>query len=102
LNDQVSTEIAKFNTDLREERKQIEEKIGQLNTALAAVNYNRGTFMRLDPRLVQDREIEEFKRSLRECLDESLEHHEEANEARFQRIAALVKRLSDKDSTRWR
>lgn len=102
LNDQVTTEIAVFNTELREERRQIEEKIGQLNEALAAVAYNAGTYMRLDPRQVQDREIEEFRRALRECLDESLEHTEEANEARFQRIEALVKRLSDKESTTWR
>ncbi len=102
LNDQVSTEIAVFNTELREERKQIEAKIAQLNDALAAVTYNPGTYMRLDPRPIQDREIEEFRRALRECLDESLEHTEEANEARFRRIEALVKRLSDKESTTWR
>jgi uncharacterized protein YPO0396 len=102
LNDQVSTEIAVFNTELREEQKHIEQKIAQLNEALAAVAYNPGTYMRLDPRRVQDREIDEFRRALRECLDESLEHTDEANEARFLRIEALVKRLSDKDSTTWR
>jgi uncharacterized protein YPO0396 len=102
LNDQVSTEIAVFNTELREECKHIKEKIAQLNEALAAVTYNPGTYMRLDPRPVHDREIDEFGRALRECLDESLEHTEEANEARFVRIEALVKRLSDKESTTWR
>lgn len=102
LNDQVTTEIAVFNTELREERKQIEEKIAQLNDALGAVEYNRGTRMRLEPRQVQDREIDEFRRALRECLDESLEHTDEANEARFNRVKALVERLADKDRTAWR
>jgi uncharacterized protein YPO0396 len=102
LNDQVSQEIAVFNTELRQERKHIEEKISQLNEALADVEYNRGTLMRLEPRPVQDREIDEFRRALRECLDESLEHTDEANEARFLRIKALVERLADKDRTAWR
>ena len=102
LNDQVSQEIALFNTELRQERKHIEDKIAQLNGALAEVNYNEGTFMRLEPRPVQDAEIDEFRRGLRECLDESLEHTDEANEARFLRIKALVERLADKDRSVWR
>lgn len=102
LNDQVSSEIALFNTGLRQEQSQIEEKISQLNKALADVDYSPGTFMRLKPKFVQDREIEEFRRSLRECLDGSLEHTQEANEARFLRIKTLVERLSDKERTTWR
>ena len=63
LNDQVSQEIGMFNTELREERRHIEKKISQLNEALAKVEYNRGTLMRLVPRSVQDAEIDEFRRS---------------------------------------
>jgi len=102
LNDQVSQEVALFNTELNQQRKHIVEKVSQLNGALAEVNYNEGTFMRLEPRPVQDAEIDEFRRGLRECLDESLEHTDEANEARFLRIKALVERLADKDRTVWR
>ncbi len=102
LNDQVSQEVAVFNTELRSERKKIEEKIQQLNNALEKVEYSSGTFMRLDPKAVKDREIDDFRRSLRECLDESLEQSDEANEARFLRIQKLVERLSDKDKTAWR
>ena len=58
--------------------------------------------MRLKPSQINDREIEDFKRSLRECLDESLEQTPEANEARFQRIQLLVQRLSDKEKSAWR
>ena len=58
--------------------------------------------MRLDPRPIQDREIDDFRRSLRECLDESLETTDEANETRFHRIRELVERLGDKDKTTWR
>lgn len=102
LNDQASQEIALFNTELRTEQKQIEEKIDQLNGALRKVHYSPATYMRLKPSQVNDREIEDFKRSLRECLDESLEQSPEANEARFQRIQLLVQRLSDKEKSAWR
>jgi len=102
LNDKVSQEVALFHGALRQECKQIEGKIEQLNQALAQLEYQQGTFMRLEPRHVQDVEIEDFRRSLRECLDESLENTPEANEARFSRIQKLVERLGDKERTRWR
>ncbi len=102
LNDQVTQEVALFNTALRQECKQIEERIAQLNQALASVEYNPGTSMQLEPRQVHDREIDDFRRSLSECLDGSLEHTDEANQALFLRVKALVERLGDKEGTRWR
>ena len=104
LNDQVTSEIAQFNTALRLECQEIERKIEQLNSALADVEYDRqrGTFMQLDPRRINDGEIELFRRSLRECMDESLDSTKEANEARFLRIKSLVEKLSDKEKANWR
>ncbi len=104
LNDQVTSEIAQFNTSLRLECQEIEEKIDQLNDALATVEYDRlrSTFMQLDPRRINDGEIELFRRSLRECMDESLESSKEANEARFLRIKSLVEKLGDKEKANWR
>ena len=104
LNDQVTQEVAQFNTSLRLERKEIENKIEQLNQALANVEYDRlrGTYMRLDPRIVQDKEIDEFRRSLRECMDDSLESSDEAHETRFLRIKSLVEKLADKEKSSWR
>jgi uncharacterized protein YPO0396 len=102
LNDKVTQEVALFHRSLRSECKQIEGKIEQLNAALAQLEYHPGTFMRLEPREVNDREIADFRRSLRECLDESLENTDEANEARFLRIKKLVDRLADKENARWR
>jgi uncharacterized protein YPO0396 len=102
LNDKVTQEVAFFHIELRKECKQIEGKIEQLNQALSQLTYNAGTFMRLEPREVNDREIADFRRSLSECLDESLENTPEANEARFLRIEKLVERLANKDNTTWR
>jgi uncharacterized protein YPO0396 len=102
LNDKVTQEVALFHASLKEERRRIEGKIGQLNNALAQLEYRPGTFMRLEPRDAADREIDDFRRSLRECLDESFDGTSEANEARFVRIEKLVARLGDSEKTRWR
>ena len=102
LNEKVSHEVALFHAALRREQKQIEKKIGQLNAALGQLEYRPGTYMRLDPRPVQDREIDDFRRSLREYLDESFDSSDEANEARYLRIQKLVERLGDSEKTRWR
>jgi uncharacterized protein YPO0396 len=104
LNDQVTSEIAQFRTQLRLECQDIESKIQQLNEALADVIYDqhRGTFMRLDPRRINDGEIKQFRESLAACMDESLESSKEANEARFLRIKSLVEKLADKERTNWR
>ena len=102
LNDKVSHEVALFHGALRKEQKQIEDKISQLNRALGKLEYRPGTFMCLEPRSVQDREIDDFRRSLRECLDESFDSSDQANEERFLRIQKLVERLGDSEKTRWR
>ena len=104
LNDQVTSEIATFRTALRLECQEIDKKIKQLNIALADVEYDqhRGTYMRLDPRRINDGEIEQFRRSLDACMDESLDSSKAANEARFDRIKSLVEKLADKERANWR
>ncbi|WP_164101158.1 ATP-binding protein [Candidatus Laterigemmans baculatus] len=102
LNDKVTQEVALFHAALQDECKQIEEKIRQLNVALGSLAYRPGTFMRLEPRQVNDREIRDFRRALRECLDGAFEGSAEADEDRFVRIERLVQRLGDQENTRWR
>lgn len=104
LNDQVTQEIAVFRSSLEKERRGIASKIEQLNEALASVEYDRiaGTLMRLEPKLVQDREIKEFRQSLKDCMDDSFEQSDEANEQRFLRIKRLVERLGNKEKSLWR
>jgi uncharacterized protein YPO0396 len=102
LNDKVSQEVAIFHASLRTEAKHIEEKIAMLNLALGELEYQPGSFMRLEPRPVKDREVIDFQRSLRECLDDAMDGSDAANEARFLRIEELVNRLSDSEKSRWR
>lgn len=102
LNDKVTQEIGLFINTLNEERRRIEGKVSQLNRSLSELEYRPGTFMRLEPREVADREIKDFKTSLRECLDDTFDASSEANEARYLRIEKLVACLGDTEKTRWR
>ena len=56
--------------------------------------------MQLEPKAVRDKEIDEFQRSLKECLAGMFEGSFDADEARFTRIENLIVRL--RDEPRWR
>jgi uncharacterized protein YPO0396 len=100
LNEKVTQELGLLNGALNTEKAEIESKIEQLNGSLRQLEYRRGTYMRLEPRPVRDREIAEFTSGLRDCLSNSFEGTFEANEARFLKIEKFLARL--RDEARWR
>ena len=100
LNDTVTKEIGVFHSELQNEGRHIEKKIGELNVALRELPYNDGTHMRLDVRPVKNAEIADFRGSLRSCLDDTFEDTDAAQEARFKRIEELISRLSEEST--WR
>ena len=102
LNENVLNEIGLLHGGLEDERQEIRDKIEQLNTALKLLEWKTGTFMRLEPTDVQDREIQDFRRDLAGCLTGTLDGSPEANEATFVRIEKFVAKLRDDGNTRWR
>ena len=102
LNENVLNEIGLLHGGLEDEREEIRDKIEQLNTALLLLEWKTGTFMRLEPTDVQDREIQDFRRDLAGCLTGTLDGSPEANEATFVRIEKFVAKLRDDGNSRWR
>jgi uncharacterized protein YPO0396 len=102
LNENVVNEIGLLHGGLEDERQEIRDKIEQLNAALMLLEWKPGTYMRLEPSDVQDREIQDFRRELSGCLSGTLDGTPEANEATFVRIEKFVARLRDEGNTRWR
>ena len=100
LNEKVTHEIGLFNGALQSECGEIKKKIEILNSSLHQLEYRPGTFMRLEPRPVHDKEITEFQEALRECLAGTFEGTFEADEARYLRIEKLIGRL--REEPRWR
>lgn len=99
MNEKVIHEIGLLNGAFQSERTEIASKIDVLNQSLRQLEYRPGTFMRLEPRDVRDREILEFRDALRECLAGTFEGTLEADEARYVRIEKFLARL--RDETRW-
>ena len=102
LNQKVIEEIGLFRTALEQERREIEEKIELLNGSLKKVKYRGEMYVQLEPRVLRDQEIAEFKDHLRECIEGSFEDSAEANEARYLRIKKLVDKFRDEALRRWR
>ncbi|QDT32001.1 ATP-binding protein [Thalassoglobus polymorphus] len=102
LNDTVTREIGLFRAALEKERRNIEDKIETLNLSLRQLDFREGTYIQLEPNRVNNHEIIEFQRQLRECVEGSFEDSAEANEARFVRIQKLVLKLQDEGHRRWR
>ncbi|MEX2170714.1 MAG: SbcC/MukB-like Walker B domain-containing protein [Pirellulales bacterium] len=100
LNEKVTHDIGLFNGSLQSECVEIKKKIEILNSSLCQLEYRTGTYMRLEPRPVRDREINEFQEALKECLAGTFEGTMEADEARYLRIEKLIVRL--REESRWR
>lgn len=100
LNDKVIQEIGVFHAALQCERQEIQSKIEQLNGSLEQLEYQPGTYMRLEPRSVQDREIRDFQNLLRECLEDQFDGDAHRDDTRFARIERLLRRLREEE--RWR
>ena len=100
LNDKVTREIQLLNSELDQERDAITDRVELLNESLARIPWKPGTHMRLEAQLVRDREINDFRQALLECLAGSFKGSPEADEARFVQIEKLIGRL--REDGRWR
>ncbi|WP_068137526.1 ATP-binding protein [Roseimaritima ulvae] len=102
LKEKVLQEIGLLHGSLEDEREEIRSKIETLNVALRKLDWNPGTFMRLEPSDTADAEIRDFRRELAGCLEGTLEGTDDANEATFKKVEKLVERLRDDANLRWR
>lgn len=99
LNDKVIQELGVFHAALQCERQEILSKIAVLNASLEQLEYRAGTYMRLEPRDVSDREIRDFQTLVRDCLSDTFDGNQSADETRFIRIERLIRRLREEE--RW-
>ncbi len=99
LKTSVLQEIGVLNATLEQERADIRSKIELLNNALRPLDWERNTYIRLEPKDSRDPEIREFQGDLHRCLDHTMD---EANEQTFKRIEAFVEKLRDDAKQSWR
>lgn len=102
LKSSVLQEIGVLNATLEQERADIRAKIELLNEALRPLDWEKDTYIRLEPKDSRDAEIRSFQSDLHGCLDNTMDGSDEANEQAFRRIEAFVEKLRSDENQRWR
>lgn len=109
LNKNAIQELAGFNNWLNRQASVIDERIGRINTALGAVPYNPGHFIRLEKEPTPNQDVAQFRSDLRNLTNDSLAMDgDQYSEQRFLDVKRIIERFrgregyaeSDKNWTR--
>jgi uncharacterized protein YPO0396 len=93
LRENAIHELVTFNTFLHTESRKISGRIDTINTALADIDYNDGTYIRLEHEPTTDADVREFRAQLREITTGNLGEDETYAEERFLKVKALLDRF---------
>lgn len=100
LNEGTINDVALFQSQLEKEREQIERKIDLINKSLSAIDYNKGTYIKLVPDRNQDPEIRQFQQDLRACLGDALAANQDElyTEDKFQQVKTIIERFKGRET----
>jgi uncharacterized protein YPO0396 len=101
LNENTIREIANFQSQLRQERQSIQERIDKINRSLHEIDYNPNRFIVLNPEQSTDPEIRDFQQDLRACTEGALTGSEESeySEAKFLQVKRIIERFRGREGT---
>lgn len=104
LQQQSNQNLATLQQRLDIERKQIHDRLDQVNGSLKTADYNPGTHLVIEPHDRALDEVKAFRAQLRDALTQAFTQDKEAAERRFEALSAMVKRLSSQESAdvKWR
>jgi uncharacterized protein YPO0396 len=99
LNLNTMREIAQFRTKLYEQRDEIRRRIHTINESLVRIDYNRGTYIALEPNDTPNTEIRLFRDDLRTCTDNSLggDGSDQYAEEKFLDVSRIIERFAGRD-----
>ncbi len=93
LDGKVVDAIIGFQSALDKKAAEYRESIDTLNGSLRTIAYTNATYIQLIADLNRDREIQEFRQTLRACIPDVGQRTPEANETSFQRIRTLIDKI---------
>ncbi len=104
LQQQSNQNLATLQQRLDVERKQIHDRLDQVNGSLKTADYNPGTHLVIEPHDRSLEEVKAFRVQLRDALTQAFTQDKDAAERRFEALSAMVKRLSSQESAdvKWR
>ncbi|WP_066271159.1 ATP-binding protein [Hydrogenophaga palleronii] len=104
LQQQSNQNLATLQQRLDLERKQIYDRLDQVNKSLKSAHYNPGTHLVIEPNDRTLEDVKAFRLQLRDALSQAFTQDKAAAERRFGALSAMVKRLSSQESVdvKWR
>jgi uncharacterized protein YPO0396 len=92
-------EIAQFRSKLNEHRDEIRRRIQTINDSLVRIDYNRGSYIRLEPNDTPNGDIRQFREDLRACTDNSLggDGSDQYAEDKFVEVSRIIERFAGRE-----
>lgn len=99
LNLNTMREIAQFRSKLNEQRDEIRRRVHTINDSLVRIDYNRGTYIALEPNDTPNTEIRLFRDDLRTCTDNSLggAGSDQYAEEKFLEVSRIIERFAGRE-----
>jgi uncharacterized protein YPO0396 len=93
LNKNTIDDIVAFDNKLDIHEKSIKEKITNINEHLKAIEFNRGTYIKLLAEKHKDQEIKKFREDLKACYSNIFETNDAYTEDRFNDVQKILNRF---------
>ncbi|MCK5672922.1 MAG: hypothetical protein KAH95_06085, partial [Spirochaetales bacterium] len=101
LNENTIRGIAGFQAQLNKEFRQIEERVAHINKSMAAIEYNKDRYIKLETLPSNDSDIRGFRQELKSCTEGSFSHteNEQYTEEKFLQVKLIVNRFKGREGT---
>jgi uncharacterized protein YPO0396 len=101
LNENTIRGIAGFQAQLNKEFRQIEERVTHINKSMAAIEYNKDRFIKLETLPSNDSDIRGFRHELKSCIEGSFANtdNEQYTEEKFLQVKTIVNRFKGREGT---
>jgi uncharacterized protein YPO0396 len=98
LNTETIRELAQFNSWLRRQAEEIDERVSKINEALGAIPYNPGHYIRLEKQPTVNPDVSSFRSDLRSATDDALSGDDDHySEQRFLDVKRIIERFRGRE-----
>ncbi len=98
LNTNTVRELAQLNRWLQRQAEEIGVRVGVINEALGAIDYNTGSYICLVAERTVNQEVQAFRADLRHATDDVLTGGEHYSEQRFRDVKQIIERFRGRDA----
>ncbi|KQT96543.1 ATP-binding protein [Sanguibacter sp. Leaf3] len=98
LNTNTIRDVAQFAAELQKQSDLMSDRVDVINDSLRAIDYNPGTYIRLEMTNTPNTEVRDFRTQLRACTDGILgEDLDQYSEQRFLRVKEIIERFRGRE-----